>query len=132
MVVLHELRCVIRERVGHTAGKGVRAAPVIFRPLRIQLFAQFIAGILVHGVEISAGRHTAHVIHGRGHRRLYTRIYHGSVDGHAAPSADAEDTDTLRIRPLTGGKEVHRRAEILGIYVRRSHITWLSAALPRI
>ena len=54
MVVLHELRCVIRERVGHTAGKGVRAAPVIFRPLRIQLFAQFIAGILVHGVEISA------------------------------------------------------------------------------
>jgi hypothetical protein len=48
----------------------------------------------------------------------------------AAPTADADDADALAIDVGLQADEVHRRAEILGVDVRRGDVARLAAAFP--
>ena len=129
IVILDKLRCILRQRVNHTTGKGVTAVFIVLRALGVHglfLFVAGIAGILT--VKISVGVHTGHIVHGRCHSSLDAGIHSSGIDGHAAPAANADDTDALRVNSFLYRKEIHCRTEILCVDVRGSHIPGTAAA----
>ena len=132
-VILDELRLVARQGIGQARGGRCDAAGAcVPGALRVQLPAQRVAGLGIHGVKIAVGRDAAHVVHGDGHGGLDAGIHGGGVQAHAAEAADADDADARRIHRVQRGEEVHRSAEVFGIDVRRGHVTRLAAALARI
>ena len=132
-VILDELRLVARQGLGQARGGRCDAAGTcVPGALCVQLLAQRVAGLGIHGVKIAVGRDAAHVVHGDGHGGLDAGIHGGGVQAHAAKTADADDADALRIHRVQRGEEVHRGAEVFGIDVRRGHMTRLAAALARI
>ena len=100
VVVLDKPRGIVGQGVGETARQSVRTVAVVLRALGIQLLAEFVAGILVHRIEVAVGIHPAHVVHRGSNRRLDARIDSRRIQRHASPAADAEDTDALRIHVL--------------------------------
>lgn len=79
-------------------------------------------------VKIALRVHARHVVHCRRHSRFHTRVKRSSIQRHAAPAADANDADTLRIHVVTAGEIIHRCLEIFGVDIRRGHVAWFSAA----
>ena len=63
VVVLHELRRIVGQRVNHTAGTFVAAVAGINGTLFVQLLFQFVALVGVHAVVIAVGVYAAHVVH---------------------------------------------------------------------
>ena len=130
IVVLDKLRCVLRQRIHHAACQSIAAAEIVLSALGVHGLLFGIAGVGgVFTVKIAVGIHAGHVVHGHGGGRLDAGILCGGVHRHAAPAADADDPDALRVNILLHGQEVHRRAEILCIDVRGCHVPGLSAAL---
>ena len=130
VVVFHKGGGVLRQRVHHAAAQSVCAGLVVLQPLGVQRRLFAVAGFLaVLRVKIAVGVDAGHVVHGDRHRRFDAGIQRGGVQGQAAPAADAQDADPVRIHVLPQGEVVHRRLEILGVDVRGSHVAGRAAAL---
>lgn len=97
VVVFHELRSVLRQRLDDSSGKRVYAVPVVLDTLGVELTAGLVAGIgIVSRIEIAVGCNPAHVVHRRSHRGLDAGVYGRCIDRQAAPAADSQDADALR------------------------------------
>ena len=97
VVVFHELRSVLRQRLDDSSGKRVYAVPVVLDTLGVELTAGLVAGIgIVSRIEIAVGCNPAHVVHRRSHRGLDAGVYGSCIDRQAAPAADSQDADALR------------------------------------
>ena len=132
VVILDELRRVLRQRVDDTAGFRVRAVPVINRALVVQRFLCRIAVFfVVIRIEIAIRRDAVHVVHRRRDRGLDARVHHRVVDGDAAPAADADDADGVRIHVRAVREVIDGRGEIFRVDVKRSDIADTPAALAR-
>ena len=98
VVVAHELRRIIGQRVHHAAGARVLAGLVVGRALGGPGAALLVAGLLaVAGAKVALAGHARHVVHGHGRRRLDARVERGCVDCHTAKAADSNDANVLRI-----------------------------------
>ena len=130
VVVFHEERRVIRQGIDHAASEFVFAGLKVCEPLCAHGFLRLVAGFLaVGGVEVSLRVHAGHVVHRGSDRGFDAGIEGCSIDRHAAPAADADDTDAVRIGLLMQGKKIHRGHEVFGIDVGRSHVPDVPAAL---
>ena len=130
VIVLHKLRCVLRQRIDHAASQRVAAVFIVLGALCIHCFSLLKARLLgILRVKIAVGGHAGHVVHGHGGGRLDAGVDSRSVYRHAAPAADADDADALGVNILLHGEKVYRRTEILGIDVGRGHIARGAAAL---
>ena len=88
------------------------------------------AGLLaVRGIKIAFGGDAAHVVHGGDHGGLDPGVDGRRVQGQAAPAADTQDADTLRVYVVLDGEEIHRRLKVLGVDVRGGGVPGLAAAL---
>ena len=132
VVVLHKLRRILRKRVHDTSRARIAAAARILRTLSIEPLTLGVTAVGIHRIEISVGRNAAHVIHRRTDRSLDTGIYGRGVQGHAAPTAYTQDTDTLRIDIIARREIVDRRTEILRVDIGRGNVAGFAAALTRI
>ena len=129
VIILDELRRIIRKSLCHASSQSVCAVAVIFCALCVQLFAQSCTRLgIVCRIEISVCIYPAHVIHCRSHGRFDSSIQSRRVYGHASPSADTEDANALRVYVCTCGEIVYRSAKIFGVDVGRGYITGFSAA----
>ena len=63
---------------------------------------------------------------------LIALVHGGGVQCHAAPAANADDADALAVDGRLQAEKIHRRAEILGIDVRRGDIARLATAFAGI
>ena len=130
IIVLHKLRCVLRQRIDHTACQSIGTVFVIYSALCIHGFFLLIACLLrILSIKISVGSYTGHVVHGHGRGSFDAGINGSGIDRHTAPATDTDDTDALRVNILLHGEEVYRCAEILGVDVRRCYIARHTAAL---
>ncbi len=128
VVILDKVRSVVRERVNNTAGQVVRAVLEVLGALGHQSLAGLVAGVgVVCGIEVAVCCYAAHVVHGRGNRRLYAGVDAGSVNRHAAPAANADDADAFRVNVVAGREEIHGRHEVFGVDVRAVHVARLAA-----
>ena len=133
VVVLDEKRSVGRYGVDHAACALIRAGLVVGGALRVECLAQGITGVrIVVGVKVAVGGHTGHVVHRGRDGGLDARVDGGSVECHAAPAADAEDADALRVDIIAHGQEVDRGGKVLGVDIGRSHISRFAAAFSRV
>ena len=130
VVVLDEKRRVIWQRIDHAARALIRAGLVVGGALRIECLTQGITGVrIVVGVKVAVGGHTGHVVHRGRDGGLDARVDGGGVERHAAPAADAEDADALRVDIIAHGQEVDRGGKVLGVDVGRGDIARRAAAL---
>ena len=130
VIIRHEERCVCRERIYHSAAERIFAGFQIFQSLRAHCHFFGVARLFtVLTVKISIRIHSRHIIHCRGHRRLDAGVQRSSIDRHAAPAADSENTDPVGIDFVVQRQEIHSRHEVLGVDVGRCHISHISAAL---
>ena len=96
--------------------------------MRHQSLAHFVTGLrVVRLVKIAVGGDTAHVVHGRGDRRLYASVDSGRIDCHAAPAANSDDADAFRINIVACREEIYGCHEIFGIDIRAIHVARLAA-----
>ncbi len=101
VIVLKIPRSIFRHRISHTTTESIGAVFVIFKSLRIHCLAFLVADFLaVFAVEIPVGIDTAHIIHCRGNRYFDTGIERRCIDCHAAPAADTDNTDFLRVNRI--------------------------------
>ena len=129
IVILDKERSILRQGINHTAGSGIGSIFVIQRSLGIEGFALFLARLLaVLSVKISLGVDSCHIVHGCADRCLDSGIDGSGVQCHSAPTADADDADFLRVNIILNGQKVYCCLEILGVYIRGSHIAGCSAA----
>ena len=129
MVILHKLRCILRQWVDHAAGKSVAAVFVVLDALDVHRLFLCVTGIGgVFAVKISIGVHTSHIIHGHGSGCLNAGIHSSGIDCHAAPAANADDTDAVGVNIFLHGQKIHRGTEIFRVDVRGCHITGTAAA----
>ena len=96
------------------------------------MFAKLITGVGIHRVEIAVRVHAAHIVHRGGYRCLDAGVDSRRIDRHAAPAANANDSNTFRIHVIAGGKVIDGGAEILRIDIRRRDIAGKSSAFSRI
>ena len=133
VIVRHKLRRVIGQLIDHAARQRVAVIFIVLGALRVQRFTLFKARLLrILGVKIAVCDHAGHVVHRHSSSSLDTGVDGCGVDCHAAPTADADDADALRINAFLHRKEIHRCAEVLGVDVRRCHIAGRTAALTGI
>ena len=98
IIVLYKLRCVLRQRIDHTACQSIGAVFVIYSALCIHGFFLLKACLLrILSIKISVGRYTGHVVHGHGRGNFDAGVNGGGIERHAAPAADTDDTDALRV-----------------------------------
>ena len=116
-VVPDELRSIRRKNIRHAAGGLIFPAFRIPKPLCAELPPQFVTAVGIHRIEIAVGADPAHVVHGDGCRPLDAGIVRGGVEGEAAPAADAENADLLRIDVRQERKAVHRGGKVLRVEV---------------
>ena len=121
VILTHEKRSVLGNRIDYAAVEFVTAVAVVFCALSVEPFAQLVTVIGAHGVEISVGIHAAHVVHGCRNCSLDASIDSRCIKRHASPSTNTENADALCIYIVTGGKIIDRCTEIFRIDVRRSH-----------
>ena len=128
MVILDEPGSIVRERIDDTSGTLISAGSIILGALGSQGLALLhpLGGSILAG-EITLNVNLAHIIHRGSDRRFDARIKRRGIDGHPAESADADDTDALRVNQITGRKEIYRSQEILGIDIRGCHPPGLAA-----
>ena len=132
VIVLHELRHILGQRVDDATGPFVSTVLVVLGALGGDGAALLHAlGLRVLALEIALHVHLAHVVHRGGDGSFYARVDGCGVDGHAAETADADDADALRINVVEVREEIDSREEVLGVDVRRSHATGFAAALAR-
>ena len=74
----------------------------------------------------------AHVIHHAGGDRLHAGVHGCCVERHTAPAADAENTNAVTINLFLQTEEVHRRAKVFGVDIRRRYVARLATAFARI
>ena len=130
VVVLDEKRSVGRYGIDHTARALIRAGFVVSGALRIERLTQGIAGVgIVVGVEVAVGGHAGHVVHRGRDGGLDARVDGGGVERHAAPAADAEDADALRVDVRTHRQKIDRGGKVLGVDVGRGDVARCAAAL---
>ena len=107
MVILHKLRCILRQWVDHAAGKSVAAVFVVPGALDVHRLFLCVTGIGgVFAVKISIGVHTSHIIHGHGSGCL----------------------NAVGVNIFLHGQKIHRGTEIFRVDVRGCHITGTAAA----
>ena len=98
IIVLYKLRCVLRQRIDHTACQSIGAVFVIYSALCIHGFFLLKACLLrILSIKISVGRYTGHVVHGHSRSSFNAGVNGSSIERHAAPAADTDDTDALRV-----------------------------------
>ena len=125
VVILHELRGIVRERVHHTAGHRHRIGEAqAGKGLPHRVAGSFIVG----RIEIAVAAVAGHVVHRNDGRGLDPGIGSRRIEADAAPAADSDDADALRIHVLLPGQEIDRRQEVLRIDVGRSGAAGFSAA----
>ena len=130
VVVLHKERRVLRQRIDHTASEPVFTGLQVQKSLGTHSGLRLVTGFLtVSGIEIPLGIHTGHVVHGGGHGRLDPGVQCRCIDGHAAPAADSDDADAVRIDFFMEGEEVYCSHKVFGVDVRGGHVTHIAAAL---
>ena len=130
VVVLHELRRVLRQRIDHATRQRVAAVFIVLGALCIHCFSLLKACLLrILTVKIAVSVHTGHVVHGHSGGSFDAGVNGSSIDRHTAPAADADDADALRVNILLHGEKVYCCTEILGIDVGRGHIARGAAAL---
>ena len=130
MVVLDEKRSVGRYGVDHAACALIRAGLVVGCALRVERLTQGIARVrTVVGVKVAVGGHAGHVVHRGRDGGLDARVDGGGVERHAAPAADAEDADALRVYIVAHGQEIDRGGKVLSVDVGRCDIARCAAAL---
>ena len=130
VIVAHEGGRVCRQGINDAAGALRAAVAVVEGALGAELLAQALAGFgAVIGVEVAAGGDAAHVVHGGGDGGLDARVDGGGVNGHAAPAADADDGDALRVDVRVGAQVVDGGAEVFGVDVGGGDVARLAAAL---
>ena len=123
VVILDELGHIVRYRRRHAAGHGVGPILIISRTLGTNLLAQPLAVRLEFSrclalVEVAVGNNAAHIVHSRCSRGLDARIRCSGINGKAAPAANTEDADLVRVDIFGIGKEIDGCQEILGIDIR--------------
>ena len=130
-VILHIEGNVLRHRQGQTAaGAAIVTATVDGGSGGAVSFPGLMAGRLaVRLVKVALGGDAAHVVHGGDHGGLDAGVDGRRVQGQAAPAADTQDADALRVHIVLDGEEVHRRLEVLGVDVRGGGVPGLAAAL---
>ena len=130
VVVLDEKRSVLRYGVDHAARALVCAGLVVGCALRVERLTQGVAGIrIVVGVKVAVGGHAGHVVHRGRDGGLDARVDGGGVGRHAAPAADAEDADALRVHIVAHGQEIDRGGKVLSVDVGRCDTARCAAAL---
>ena len=130
VVVLDKEGRVVGQGVHHAARPGVNAGLVVGGALGVQGRALGVAlRLAVVGVKVAFGPHPAHVVHGGSHRGFDPGVQGGGVQGHAAPAADADDADLVRVRLLLHRQEIDGGLKVLGVDVGAGHIAGLAAAL---
>ena len=103
VIVLDEPRGIVRKRVHHAAGTFISTCTIVFRTLdRPGLALSVTGGFIVGAAEITLARHAGHIIHGGSDGCLDTGIKRRRVDGHSAKTANADDTNSLRINHFVG------------------------------
>ena len=123
VVVLDELRCVIRQRVHDPAGARSLTAPGHLAALGGQSRAGLVAGGGVVGrIEVAVACDPGHVVHGRGQGRLDPRVGRSRVQGDPAPAADTDDADALGVDVLARAEVVDGGHDVLGVDVRRGGV----------
>ena len=128
VVVLDELRSVVRQLVGNASAKLVRSGLEVLYALCVhRLLLRLARRRAVLLVEVAVRRHPRHVVHRRGDRRLDACVDRRRVDGEAAPSADAEDADLVGVNVVARDKIIHRRLKVLRVDVGRSHVARFAA-----
>lgn len=132
VVVVDEELCLttLQFVVGRLIGGGT--AFRVLPALLAQLFQRSRALFEGHAVVVALGHDPRHVVHGAGHHRLDALVHGHRVQRHATPAADADDADALAIHFRQQTDEIHCRAEVFGIDIRRSDVAWLTAALTGI
>ena len=131
MVIHQELRLAALQFVGdRPIGRGslFRILPTLPAQLLQRLRALFEG----HAIVVALGHDAGHVIHGAGHDGLDALVHGDGIQCHAAPAANADDADALAVDGWVQAEKIHRRAEILGIDVRRGDIARLAAAFSGI
>ena len=88
MILLDELRSIIRHGVEYATVACIAVITIILGTLCVELFAQLIAVIGTHGIEIPIGIYPAHIIHSGGDCRLDARIIGRSIECKPAPTAN--------------------------------------------
>ena len=129
IIIFYKERGILRQRIHHAAAQGIAAVFVIFDTLCVPCLFLLIAGVCrILGIKITFRVYTGHIIHSRSNRSSDPGVKSRCVQSHSAPAADPDNGDLLRIHIVLHRQEIHRRLEILGIDIRRGHISWLPAA----
>ena len=102
VIVLYKLRCVLRQRIDHTACQSIDAVFIILDALCIHGFFLLKACLLrILRIKISVGSYTSHIVHGHGRGSFDAGVNGSGIDRHTAPATDTDDTDALQIFCLT-------------------------------
>ena len=129
VVVLYEIRSILRKRIDHAAAKGIFTSFKVRKPLGAHGRFLLIAGIFaVLTVKVTFCVDTGHVIHGGSHSRLDAGIKRRCIQRHAAPAANAYDADAFRIDLVAERQKVDCCHIVFGVDIRRSHVTDVAAA----
>lgn len=132
VVVLDELGRVLGKRIDDSACERVCSCGEVLGALCRKRAAEVLPGLrAVVRVEVAVRGVAGEVVHCGGDRSLDSRVDCRRVDRHAAPAADSDDADFLRVDVLLDGKEVNRRLKVLGVDVGRIHVPRLAAAFAR-
>ena len=130
-IVLHEPGRVVGELVGNAACARGLARLGVGGTLGVQLHHHFVARVRVHRVEVALSGHAAHVVHGRGNRRLDARVEHRGAKRQTAPAADPADADFVRIHVVAKRQIVDGGGKVLGVDVGRRDVARNAAAFAR-
>ena len=127
-VVLDELRRIGGEFIGYAARKVVSAGAIVCRPFFCKCLTKLVATFGIKRIKVTVDGYATHVVHGRSNGGLDADVDSGGVDRHAAPTADAENADFVRIDVLSCGEIVDSGRKIFSVDVARSYITGITAA----
>ena len=132
VIVLDKIRSVLRQRVDDAACSCVFSALIVLCSLGVDRHPCTVARFLiVFAVKITVARYARHIVHGRSNCRFDSCVNTGSLQCHAAPAANAYNSDALRIDVVLNRQKINSRLKILYVDIRRMHCSGKTAGFSR-
>ena len=129
VIVMDEVGRLWRHAINHPASHRIGVGEALLGENLAVLMASLLD---VESVVVVVAADARHVVHRRGHCGLDARVGCRSVEGNAAPAADADDANAVCIYIFLFRQEIDSSHEVLGIDVGRGCATRLTAALAGI